>query len=83
MSTLYTSEKTHQQMLPQSGALECAFADNLKGKDETGRGGRGNPATGVQHGRAETFRRSPFPTASPGKAGLVLRSRRSEPCGPT
>ncbi len=56
MSTLYTSEKTHQQMLPQSAALECAFADNLKGKDETGRGGRGNPATGVQHGRAETFR---------------------------
>ena len=56
MSALNTSEKTHQQMLPQSAALECAFADNLKGKDETGRGGRGNPATGVQHGRAETFR---------------------------
>ncbi|MHB8289838.1 MAG: RRXRR domain-containing protein [Acidimicrobiales bacterium] len=54
MSTLYESEKTHQQMLPQSAALESASADNLKGKDETGRGRRGNPATVVQHGRGET-----------------------------
>ena len=54
MSTLYTSEKTHQQMLPQSAALEFASAENLKGMDETGREHRGNPVTGVQHGRGET-----------------------------
>ncbi|MHB8288818.1 MAG: RRXRR domain-containing protein, partial [Acidimicrobiales bacterium] len=54
MSTLYESEKTHQQMLPQSVDAQSTSADNLKGKDETGRGGRGNPATFVQHGRAET-----------------------------
>ena len=29
MSTLHESEKTHQQMLPQSAALESASADNL------------------------------------------------------
>ncbi|MHB8289357.1 MAG: RNA-guided endonuclease IscB [Acidimicrobiales bacterium] len=54
MSTLYESEKTHQQMLPQSADAESASADNLKGKDETRRGLKGNPATVVQHGRAET-----------------------------
>ncbi|MHB8317804.1 MAG: RNA-guided endonuclease IscB [Acidimicrobiales bacterium] len=54
MSTLYESEKTHQQMLPQSAALEFASADNLKGMDETGREHRDNPVTGVQHGRGET-----------------------------
>ncbi|MHB8289641.1 MAG: RRXRR domain-containing protein [Acidimicrobiales bacterium] len=56
MSTLYESEKTHQQMLPQSADAESASADNLKGKDETRRGLKGNPATVVQHGRAETVR---------------------------
>ena len=56
MSTLYTSEKTHQQMLPQSVDAQSAPADNLQGKDETGRGRWVTPATGVQHGRAETFR---------------------------
>ncbi len=50
---MYESEKTHQQMLPQSAALESASADNLQGKDETGRGRRDNPATVVQHGRGE------------------------------
>ncbi len=54
MSTSHTSEKTHQQMLPQSADAQSASADNLQGKDETGRGRRGNPATVVQHGRAET-----------------------------
>ena len=53
---MHESEKTHQQMLPQSAALESASADNREGKDETGRGGWGDPATGVQHGRAETVR---------------------------
>ena len=55
MSTLHTSEKTHQRMLPQSPALETAPADNREGKDETGRGRRPQgPTTGVQHGRGET-----------------------------
>ena len=54
MSTLYESEKTHQQMLPQSVDAQSAPADNLQGKDETGRGRWVTPATGVQHGRAET-----------------------------
>ncbi len=54
MSTLHESEKTHQQMLPQSAALESASADNLQGKDETGSGRWGDPATVVQHGRGET-----------------------------
>ncbi|MDA8399978.1 MAG: RRXRR domain-containing protein [Actinomycetota bacterium] len=56
MSTLHESEKTHQQMLPQSAALESASADNREGKDETGRGGWGDPATVVQHCRGETVR---------------------------
>ena len=56
MSTLYESEKTHQQMLPQSVDAKSAFADNLKGKDETRRGLKGNPATVVQHSRAGTAR---------------------------
>lgn len=56
ISTLYESEKTHRQILPQPAALEPAFAENLQGKDETGRGRRGYPATVVQHGRGETVR---------------------------
>ena len=51
---MHESEKTHQQMLPQSAALESTSADNREGKDETGRGRRGDPATVVQHGRGET-----------------------------
>ena len=51
---MHTSEKTHRGMLPQSPALESASADNREGKDETGRGRRGYPATGVQHRRGET-----------------------------
>ncbi len=54
MSTLYESEKTHQQMLPQSADAEAASAGDLKGKDETRCGRLGNRATVVQHGRAET-----------------------------
>ena len=53
---MHTSEKTHQQMLPRSAALESASADKLQGKDETGRGRRGYPATVVQHGRGEIAR---------------------------
>ena len=56
MSTLHTSEKTDQGMLPQSPALESTSADKpgvgtKRGVDhrlETER------QTGVQHGRGET-----------------------------
>ena len=40
-------------MPPQSQALESASADNRKGKDETGRGGREYTTTGMQHGRED------------------------------
>ncbi len=53
ISTLYISEKTNPGMPPQSQALESASADNRKGKDETGRGGRGYTTTGIQHGRED------------------------------
>ncbi|MHB1848461.1 MAG: RRXRR domain-containing protein, partial [Acidimicrobiales bacterium] len=68
-------------MLPQSDALESASADTLGGKDETGRGHRGDPETGVQHGQGETAgghtrppRRHPGGTASAdpmGERGLA------------
>lgn len=53
MSTLYTSEKTHREILPQSRALEFVPADNPRGRDETGYGRGRKSATGVQHGRGE------------------------------
>ena len=56
MPTLHTSEKTDPGVLPQPQALESASADNREGKDETGRGGQGNLATGVQQGRGESSR---------------------------
>ncbi len=42
-------------MLPQSQALESVSADNRKGKDETGCGGRGNTTTGMQQGQEDRF----------------------------
>ena len=55
MPTLHTSEKTDPGVLPQPQALESASADNREGKGETGRGGQGDLATGVQHGREDRF----------------------------
>jgi len=77
---LHTSEKTHQRILPQSAALEPASADNREGKDETGRGRRGNPATGVQHGRGETgetWRHPASPEQSGGAGDRGLAASRS------
>ncbi len=55
MSTLHTSEKTDQGMLPQSPALESTSADKPGVGTKRGVDARSQiRATGVQHGRGET-----------------------------
>jgi 5-methylcytosine-specific restriction endonuclease McrA len=53
MSTLYTSQKTHQGMLPQSSALETESADNPRVGTKRGSVAGESSHTGVQHGRGE------------------------------
>ena len=62
MSTLYTSEKTNQGMLPQSPALESASADKPGVGTKRGVDARSQiRATGVQHGRGEIADGITFP----------------------
>ena len=54
MSTLHTSETTHQGVLPQPPALESEPADNPRVGTKRGSDASARSHTGVQHGRGET-----------------------------
>lgn len=84
MATLYVSEQTHSEVLPQPRTLESTSVDKLSGEHETGRGGRQLAATGVQHGRGETasditWSQSRHPEPALAGTGAGREAHRTEP----